>query len=231
MVPEAKLVLINTKTKKVIGAHTDVNFLILMADAKMPYDDYYICACTVDFLKPFNSRELLDIVIANEPKGTKHNFKTRGEIEKCTVGIMYKTPLTTESPEMFQATIQKRTGNTKMTDLNQEVAQEEVATEAVAEAPATVEPVKVEQEKANGVTRPKAGSKTGRVWEIAEQLGEEVTRKGVVDTCVAEGINPSTASTQYGKWRKFNGMTAEKAKAKAVDAAPAEDGSDVVPAE
>lgn len=63
---------------------------------------------------------------------------------------------------------------------------------------------------------PKAGSKTGRVWEIAEnswrQMIEEAERwghrldikelrKSIISLCEAEGINSSTASVQYGKWK------------------------------
>lgn len=63
---------------------------------------------------------------------------------------------------------------------------------------------------------PKAGSKTGRVWEIAEtvlrqkleakerdggQLDVKALRKNIVELCEAEGINSSTASVQYGKWK------------------------------
>lgn len=57
---------------------------------------------------------------------------------------------------------------------------------------------------------PKAGSKTGRVWEIADsiyaQSGQssdfKALRKQIVEACEAEGINSSTASVQYGKWKQ-----------------------------
>lgn len=52
--------------------------------------------------------------------------------------------------------------------------------------------------------RPKATSTTGRVWEIADSLmkGNVLPeRKAVIAACEAEGINPATASTQYGKWK------------------------------
>lgn len=59
-------------------------------------------------------------------------------------------------------------------------------------------------------TRPKAGSSTGRVWDIADEesakygaadrTGKEV-RRVVIARCEAEGINPSTASVQFGKWK------------------------------
>ena len=56
---------------------------------------------------------------------------------------------------------------------------------------------------------PKQGSKTGRVWEIAEEIyvaqpkpaDFKVMRKLIVDACEAEGINTSTASVQFSKWR------------------------------
>lgn len=57
---------------------------------------------------------------------------------------------------------------------------------------------------------PAGGSKTGRVWEIAEPIYQAAPdktnwkeiRKAVVSACEAEGINSSTASVQYGKWRR-----------------------------
>ncbi len=52
---------------------------------------------------------------------------------------------------------------------------------------------------------PKSGSTTRRVWEIADALwtppGPMPDRKKVMAACEAQGINPSTASTQYGKWK------------------------------
>jgi hypothetical protein len=56
---------------------------------------------------------------------------------------------------------------------------------------------------------PKAGSKTGRVWEIAEDIYKaqgahtdfKSLRKDIVAACEAEGINGSTASVQFGRWK------------------------------
>jgi len=58
--------------------------------------------------------------------------------------------------------------------------------------------------------RPKAGSATGRVWEIADgviaagthNLSDKGLRGAVVGAAVAEGINPSTAGVQFLKWKK-----------------------------
>jgi hypothetical protein len=54
--------------------------------------------------------------------------------------------------------------------------------------------------------RPKGGV-TGRVWAIADtaaqggKTGKEL-RAAIIATCVAEGIDPSTAATQYSKWTR-----------------------------
>ena len=81
--------------------------------------------------------------------------------------------------------------------------------------------VKVQQ---NGVTRPKDGTTTGRVWAIADEIsskkGEPADRKTVIEQVVAEGINASTGATQYGKWRKFHGLVGEASPGRA--AKPAE---------
>lgn len=73
-----------------------------------------------------------------------------------------------------------------------------------------VEKEVVVKDTKNGITRPKEGTKTGRVWAISDALSAElkkpVGRKAVIDAATAEEINPSTAATQYGRWRKYNGL-------------------------
>lgn len=68
-------------------------------------------------------------------------------------------------------------------------------------------PAKITQ---HDVTRPANGTKTARVWEIADDLsaksGAPADRKPVLDAATSEGINVATAATQYGKWRVFNGL-------------------------
>jgi len=79
---------------------------------------------------------------------------------------------------------------------------EEAKTEAAVEKASSVEQ--------NGVSRPKVGTATERVWAIADALstaaGKAIERKPVLDAAVAEGINPATAATQYGRWCKFFGV-------------------------
>lgn len=95
-------------------------------------------------------------------------------------------------------------------------------TEQVEDKAAVEKAPKVEQPKQNDVTRPKDGTKTGRVWEIADAMsndaGEPAKRKPVLDAAIAEDINPATAATQYGRWRKFHGLEGTGREEKVVEA-------------
>ena len=59
-------------------------------------------------------------------------------------------------------------------------------------------------------TAPAVGSKTGRVWDIANNLYEQAAvpvdfktlRRAIISACEAIGTNENTASVQYSKWRK-----------------------------
>ena len=63
----------------------------------------------------------------------------------------------------------------------------------------------VEESSAVRYSRPRSGTRTGRVWEIADErtreIGYRAKRADVIQCCVAEGINRNTASTQYQHWR------------------------------
>lgn len=59
------------------------------------------------------------------------------------------------------------------------------------------------------VGRPKEGSTTGKVWDIADELFTEGSviskafRTSVIEGCIEAGLNASTAATQYAKWKKY----------------------------
>lgn len=103
-----------------------------------------------------------------------------------------------------------------------------VATPAVVgpEAPAAAPKEKVEKPKIvrveqNGITRPLDGTKTARVWEIADSLsaaaGKPAERKDVLAAGVAESLNPATITTQHGRWREFHGLVNKRAAATAAE--------------
>jgi hypothetical protein len=62
--------------------------------------------------------------------------------------------------------------------------------------------------QSGGVKRPKAGTATGRVWDLADALAatnegisDKELKKLVANQCAEEGINPATAQVQFGKWK------------------------------
>lgn len=67
-------------------------------------------------------------------------------------------------------------------------------------------------DKKNDVVRPEPGSKAGRIWAIATTLSEKAgmpaLRDDVMKAAFAEGLNVATIVTQYGKWKKYHGLTA-----------------------
>lgn len=79
--------------------------------------------------------------------------------------------------------------------------------------PAPEAPAKVERKKQNGVTRPSAGTQTGKVWAIADAIStannRPAKRSEVLEAGQKENINPATITTQYGQWRRFYGITKE----------------------
>lgn len=94
-----------------------------------------------------------------------------------------------------------------------------------AAAPAEPKPERVKLPEQNGVTRPAPDTKTGRVWALADEISAATSaparRKAVIEAGQKEGLNVSTLATQYGRWRKFNGLKGSDEGAAETEAAPA----------
>ncbi len=72
--------------------------------------------------------------------------------------------------------------------------------------------VKVARIVKNDVVRPRDGGKTAAIWAIAEslkaKLGRTPTRAEVLEQAAKnKGTKLGMASTQYGYWRRFMGIT------------------------
>lgn len=84
-----------------------------------------------------------------------------------------------------------------------------------AAAPAAEKP---SQPTANGVTRPKPGTKTGRVWDIADQISAKkkapAERGEVLEVAQKEGIPDATVATQFQRWRVFFAVPKKAAEPK-----------------
>lgn len=70
---------------------------------------------------------------------------------------------------------------------------------------------KIERLSQNGVSRPANGTKTSRVWEIADAISaanqRPALREEVMTQGEAEGLNKGTIATQYARWTVFNGVS------------------------
>lgn len=102
-----------------------------------------------------------------------------------------------------------------------------------AEKPAPTPRVKAPEQ--NGVSMPAAGTKTGRVWEIATSLSEQLQRPALRDEVMSvaedEGLAKGTIATQYGKWCTFYGVSADQRKAVRAENKPAPAEKSEAPAE
>jgi len=96
---------------------------------------------------------------------------------------------------------------TPLSHLEREVAKLYPDGETFGQGPkeASVRVERHKREEAGVSARPKAGSSTGKVWEIADEMSTAdapANRKEVIAACEAAGINTATASTQFSKWLK-----------------------------
>lgn len=84
--------------------------------------------------------------------------------------------------------------------------------------PAKPAKVKVEKDTENGITRPKAGTTCAAVWDaadkISESTGEPAQRAAVIEAASKQKINEKTITTQFGRWRKYNGLKGRTPKPK-----------------
>lgn len=70
----------------------------------------------------------------------------------------------------------------------------------------------VQRQRQNGFTRPIAGTMTGLVWDIADEISAKEKRPAMRDEVWKEyqtrlaGANKATLSTQYSRWCGFHGV-------------------------
>lgn len=67
-----------------------------------------------------------------------------------------------------------------------------------------------QRDEQNGVVRPRDGTSSAAVWNIADALSKkskEPAKHGdVLEQAAAEGINEATAKTQFARWRTYHGI-------------------------
>lgn len=103
------------------------------------------------------------------------------------------------------------------------MATKAAAKKGAKKATKAAKPAREAQPNKNGVTRPRDGGKTSSVWDIADGISsktrEPAKRADVLAAAEKKGINNATAATQYGKWRRYNGLKKDAAAPRATKAA------------
>lgn len=86
----------------------------------------------------------------------------------------------------------------------------------------------VSRERQNGFTRPLPGTKTGLVWDVADELSEKLGRPAKRDEVIEEykkrepNAMPGTMSTQYSRWCGFHNVAEILKKLRADEKAAAQ---------
>lgn len=118
---------------------------------------------------------------------------------------------------------------TKPEKAPKKTAEQKAAEKAEREAQKAAEKAKKDAEKAakkaeaektaskpkdtkNGITRPGNGV-TKLVWDTADKISAEIkspVERGVLSKALEGKVEPGTIHTQYGRWRKYYGLTETK---------------------
>ena len=197
-----KLVLINCDTCQVLKVtdRKDDTFETLMywADILAPNDDFKICGLATTEYTSFTKEKLavLYFNVCGKELGPITNYivslnKLVDEIKRLEIDNTSLEEVKKKLGKPLSGTITKPA----------EAPQKEYS-------PPTDKPV--------GDTglpkRPKAGTATGKVWDIADSvfnaypeasgdINKKEFKKYIIEQCVAQGINQATAQVQFGKWK------------------------------
>lgn len=67
-----------------------------------------------------------------------------------------------------------------------------------------------QRDEQNGIARPRAGTSSANVWDIADTLSKKNKQPAkhgeVLEQAAAAGINEATAKTQFARWRTYHGI-------------------------
>lgn len=66
--------------------------------------------------------------------------------------------------------------------------------------------IEKDRQQSNGVTRPSIGGKCRAVWDMLDELGDDVTAKQARTKAAELGFDKTTTMVQFYRWRKFNGI-------------------------
>lgn len=157
------------------------------ADILLPDSDYKMVEPIPKHFTSFEYEELLRLYARFDDRQLPRSTEYKDLLQRCL----------TFADEM-------EVDNTTIPVLNKKLGREPTKLELPKNPPGTEKPNKTSSVPARSSgpgNRPKEGTTTGRVWEIADNM-PNASRSDIIEACINEGINKATASTQYGKWKK-----------------------------
>lgn len=232
-----KMILIDTQENRLVKAVSTVEQAIQWANILIPLQDFKVLATGFEDegaeKKKWSCFTLDDLKILYA-RATGNQY-TRNDYPDL-LGRVFAIAASMELDETPLAELEEQTGRTATVNEDFKMSEQQTPPDAPAEVtPKTTVPAA--NELAGGapntggsvpgsgekpMKRPGAGTVTGAIWEICDQLsqaqgGGQPPRKDVMAEGKAKGYQESTIATQYGKWRKFHGYT----RAATAAAAPA----------
>lgn len=198
-----KHVLINNDTLEIVKVVPTMEQALSWAEALMPYNDFLVVGTENKEYSCYTHYELASIY----HNATGDTVPREMEYAKLLQGVVHLAK-NWAVDETEAETIQEEYGVT-VPDEPEPPRVAVVAAPLPDTAPSGKSRPAAAPAKAPG--RPKPGSSTGKVWDIADKvladhadmgLNAKELRATVIAQCEAEGINPSTAATQFGKWKK-----------------------------
>jgi hypothetical protein len=177
---------------KVVSGEQALRRCEYWADILIPEDEFYICGGSEENLSAFTHLEIRMI----------YRKLRQGELMGTDYAVHLKAVR-----EIMQ---DLDTDDTSLVDLRKTLGRDLEEQTCLPKKERALP--KVKAAKAGALpTRPKAGTLTERVWQAGDWLYSQQSpqdincrtlRDAVISTCVENGVNPSTASTQYAKWKK-----------------------------
>ena len=161
-----------------------------LADILIPNGEYYVCGTEKRDLNTFTSAELR-LLFNNHSARVMGTQKRDYEAVELLADMMDKMKLSEESLEDLVKKLGRPLSEQSLLP---------VAEKIKSVAPSSATP-----------SRPKDGTMTVRAWEAADylyskqvpkDLDSKDLRNDVIKACVANGVHPSTAATQFSKWKR-----------------------------
>jgi hypothetical protein len=185
-----KAILIDTENWKILKIHRDPLCLLYWQHILIPHSGNAIRGCEKSDFDIFTRSQLIQMLDDLTGETSRPN-RSRADLIRDLVMYIEREDEDT----------------TPLNDLKKQYGKELPKIVLEEDKP---RPTKRRKSAATGeLKRPAEGTTTRQVWDLADQvyqehIGEDWPRVEIIRVCTDHGIHPSTAATQYSKWKRFN---------------------------